>query len=51
MKVAILHLSDLHIDQDNAEWLKKKAGQVVPAVWNDFADCGKIIHRGFWRYC
>lgn len=43
MKVAILHLSDLHINKDNADWLKKKACQIVPAVWNDFSDSGKII--------
>ena len=43
MKVAILHLSDLHIDKDNAEWLTKKAGQIVSAVWSDFSECGKII--------
>lgn len=43
MKLAILHLSDLHISKDNADWLKKKACQIVPAVWNDFSDCGKII--------
>ena len=43
MKVAILHLSDLHIDKDNSQWLLKKAEQIVPAVWNDFSDCGKII--------
>lgn len=43
MKVAILHLSDLHIEKDNYQWLLKKAEQMVPAVWNDFYDCGKII--------
>ena len=43
MKVAILHLSDLHIEKDNYQWLLKKAEQIVPAVWNDFSDCGKII--------
>ena len=36
MKVAILHLSDLHIEKDNFQWLLKKAEQIVPAVWNDF---------------
>ena len=43
MKIAILHLSDLHIGKDNYQWLLKKAEQIVPAVWNDFSDCGKII--------
>ena len=43
MKLAILHLSDLHIEKDNYQWLLKKAEQIVPAVWNDFSDCGKII--------
>ena len=43
MKVAILHLSDLHISKDNNQWLLKRAEQIVPAVWNDFSDCGKII--------
>ena len=43
MKIAILHLSDLNIDKDNSQWLLKRAEQIVPAVWNDFSDCGKII--------
>lgn len=43
MKVAILHLSDLHIGKDNSQWLLKRAEQIVPAVWNDFSDCSKII--------
>lgn len=43
MKIAILHLSDLHIEKDNYQWLLKKAEQMVPAVWNDFFDCEKII--------
>ena len=43
MKIAILHLSDLNIEKDNIQWLLKKAEQIVPAVWNDFSDCGKII--------
>lgn len=43
MKLAILHLSDLHIEKDNYQWLLKKAEQIVSAVWNDFSDCGKII--------
>ena len=43
MKVAILHLSDLHISKENSQWLLKKAEQIVPAVWNDFSECSKII--------
>ncbi len=43
MKVAILHLSDIHIEKENKEWLLKRAEQIVPAVWNDFSECGKII--------
>lgn len=43
MKVAIIHLSDLHIEKDNYQWLLKKAEQIIPAVWNDFSVCGKII--------
>ena len=43
MKVAILHLSDLHIGKENCQWLLKRAEQIVPAVWNDFSDCGKIM--------
>ena len=43
MKIAILHLSDLNIEKDNYQWMLKKAEQIVPAVWNDFSDCGKII--------
>ena len=43
MKIAILHLSDIHIEKNNSQWLLKKAEQIVPAVWNDFSDCGKII--------
>lgn len=43
MKIAILHLSDLHIEKDNSQWLLKRAEQIVPAVWNDFSDCGKIV--------
>ncbi len=43
MKVAILHLSDLHFDKDNSQWLLKKAEQIVSAVWNDFTDCSKIV--------
>lgn len=43
MKVAILHLSDLHIEKDNSQWLLKRAEQIVPAVWNAFSECGKIV--------
>ena len=43
MKVAVLHLSDLHLERDNYQWLMKRAEQIVPAVWNDFSDCGKIV--------
>ena len=43
MKIAILHLSDLNIEKDNSQWLLKRAEQIVPAVWNDFSDCGKIV--------
>ena len=43
MRIAILHLSDMHIDSDNYQWLTKKTEQIVSAVWNDFSECGKII--------
>lgn len=43
MKIAILHLSDMHIDSKNYQWLTKKTEQIVSAVWNDFSECGKII--------
>ncbi len=43
MKIAILHLSDLHMSSANADWLMKKINQIVAAVWNDYYDCGKII--------
>lgn len=43
MKIAILHLSDMHIDSENYQWLTKKTEQIVSAVWNDFSECGKII--------
>lgn len=43
MKVALLHLSDMHISTENAEWLINKTKQIVAAVWNDFSDCKKII--------
>lgn len=43
MKVAILHLSDLHMDSGNSDWLMKKIKLIVAAVWNDFFECEKII--------
>jgi len=43
MKIAILHLSDLHIDSGNYQWLTKKTEQIVSAVWNNFSECGKIV--------
>lgn len=43
MKVAILHLSDIHFDKNNNQWLTKRTSQIVSAVWNDFSECGKII--------
>ncbi len=43
MKVAILHLSDMHIDSKNYQWLTRKTEQIVSAVWNDFSECKKII--------
>lgn len=43
MKIALLHLSDMHIDSTNCQWLKQKTGQIVSAVWNDFSECEKII--------
>lgn len=43
MKIAILHLSDLHIDNGNIQWLKKRTEQIVSAVWNNFSECGKIL--------
>lgn len=43
MKVAILHLSDLHIDSDNYQWLINKTEKIVAAVWSSFCECGKII--------
>lgn len=43
MKIAILHLSDMHIDNGNYLWLTKKTEQIVSAVWNEFSECGKII--------
>ena len=43
MKIAILHLSDLHIDSKNYQWLTKKTKQIVSAVWNNFSECGKIV--------
>lgn len=43
MRVAILHLSDLHLDKDNQRWLINRTEQIVSAVWSDFRDCDKII--------
>ena len=43
MKVAILHLSDLHIDCSNYQWITNKTEKIVSAVWNDFIECNKII--------
>lgn len=43
MKVAILHLSDLHIDSSNYQWLINKTNHIVSAIWNDFSECNKII--------
>lgn len=43
MKVALLHLSDLHIDRNNYQWITSKTDQIVSAVWNDFSECNKII--------
>ena len=43
MKLAILHLSDMHIDNENYLWLTKRTKSIVSAVWNDFSECGKII--------
>ena len=43
MKVAILHLSDLHIDRNNYQWLINKTDNIVSAIWNDFSECNKII--------
>lgn len=43
MKLAILHLSDLHITKDNYQWLVKNSSKIVSAVWNPFSECGKII--------
>lgn len=42
MKVAILHLSDLHIDKDNAEWIIDRAHQVANAVKLSCSDSQKI---------
>ncbi len=43
MKVALLHLSDLHIEKENSQWMLKRAYQIVTAVRNDFSECAKII--------
>ena len=42
MKIAILHLSDLHINSANAAWIIDRAHQVANAVKMAFADCNKI---------
>lgn len=42
MKLAILHLSDLHIDSSNADWIIDRAHHVANAVKMSFADCNKI---------
>lgn len=42
MKVAILHLSDLHISTDNAQWIIDRAHQVANAVKLNCADSQKI---------
>ena len=42
MKLAILHLSDLHIDNRNASWIIDRAHHVANAVKMSFADCEKI---------
>ena len=33
MKVAILHLSDLHIDRNNYQWLINKTDNIVSTTW------------------
>ncbi len=43
MKVALLHLSDLHIDRNNHQWLINRTNLIVSAVRNDFLECDKII--------
>ena len=42
MKVAILHLSDLHFSSDNATWIIDRAHQVANAVKLACADSAKI---------
>ncbi len=42
MKIAILHLSDLHINSDNASWINDRAHQVANAVKMACADSAKI---------
>lgn len=42
MKVAILHLSDLHINSGNAGWIIDRAHQVANAVKIAFVDSDKI---------
>ena len=43
MKIALLHLSDIHIDRTNYQWLIKRTDQIVSAVWSGFSECEKII--------
>lgn len=42
MKIAILHLTDLHISADNAEWIIDRAHQVANAVKLACSDSDKI---------
>ena len=42
MKVAILHLSDLHVSADNAQWILDHAHHVANAVKLNCAGCEKI---------
>lgn len=42
MKIAILHLSDLHINVDNAQWIIDRAHQVANAVKMACTDSEKI---------
>lgn len=43
MHLAILHLSDIHIDKANNQWIISKAKSIVDAVWNDFIEADKIV--------
>lgn len=42
MKIAILHLSDLHVDKCNADWIIDRAHQVANAVKINCSGCQKI---------